>query len=74
MSLDQLFEIIGYGTYIVRLKYKYDYETEYTISNEVLDFSYDMGYIWLNDWYEGQHTVEVVAFINIDDIDFREVA
>lgn len=71
MTLDQLFEIIGYGTYIVRLKYKYEQETEYTVSNEVLDFSPDYGYVWLNDWFEGQQNVEVVAFINVDDIDFR---
>lgn len=27
-----------------------------------------------NEPFEGQQTVEVVAFINVDDIDFREVA
>lgn len=51
---------------IVKLKYKYTHETEYTISNEILDY-YDDMYIWVNDWNEGQQDVEVIAWISVDD-------
>ena len=55
--------------YIVRLKYKYDWEKDYTISNEYLEYNgNDDNWIWLNDWNEGQTDVEVIGYIDIDDV------
>ena len=55
--------------YIVRLKYKYDWEKEYTIENEYLEYdSNNDCWVWLNDWNEGQTDVEVLGYIDIDDI------
>lgn len=52
---------------IVKLKYKYDHETEYTVSTEILDY-YDDMYIWVNDWYEGQQNIQVIAWISAEDV------
>lgn len=53
--------------YIVRLKYKYPWEKDYTISNEYLEYdgNHDR-WFWLNDWNEGQTDVEVIGYIDID--------
>lgn len=56
---------------IVRLKWKYKWEKEYTYSNEILDYE-DDHYVWLNDWDEGQDEVYVVGFIPIADIEVPE--
>ena len=73
MTLDKFFEIadIGKGDYIVKLKYKHDYESEYTYSNEVVSYEIDSdSWIWLNDWCEGETDVEVMAYVAIDEITF----
>lgn len=75
MKLDEFFETadIGKGDYIVRLKYKYDWEKEYRYSNEVVSYEFDRdSWVWLNDWCEGEKDVEVVAYIAIDDITFPD--
>lgn len=51
---------------IVKLKYKYTHETEYTVSTEVLDY-YDDMYIWVNDWCEGQQDIQVLTWITAED-------
>ena len=74
MKLKKFFEMLDkdshYRTdYIVRLKYKYDWEKEYTIENEYLEYdSNNDCWVWLNDWNEGQTDVEVLGYIDIDDI------
>lgn len=76
MTLEAMFEKLDacdYATdYIVRLKYKYDWENQYEYSNEVLE-SYDGRYVWLNDWNEGQKDVEVLGFVAIEDIPVKKV-
>ena len=53
--------LILYGSYIVRIK------IGNIISNELLllDDESD-GYIWLNDWYEGEKDVSLLGFIPVD--------
>ena len=55
--------------YIVRLAYKYDWEKEYDISNEILEWDDSFNnYVWLNDWNEGQSDVYVLGFIKVSDV------
>lgn len=71
MTLEELFaelEKLDYmKDWIVRLQYKYEWEDEYTISNEVLEV-YDGEYWWLKDWNEGQTDVTVLGYIDLDDV------
>ena len=58
----------AFGTYIVTLKYKYDWEEKYTIENQVVDITPE--YVtWLEDWYEGQKDVEILGFIPLEKIE-----
>lgn len=55
--------------YIVKLAYRYLWEEDYTISNELLLYEYSTdSYEWVNDWNEGQHFVYVVGFIKVSDV------
>ena len=59
--------------YIVKLAYKYDWEKEYTIENEYLEYDGNQDvWVWLHDWNEGQTDVEVLGYIDIDDVDVPE--
>ena len=54
---------------IVRIRYKYDADKEYTYSNELLLFNSEtLSHEWWNDWDEGQQDIELVAVIPIDHI------
>ena len=59
---------------IVKIKYKYDHEKEWTISNEILEpnFGHSIGDVWswLNDWDEGQQQKYVIGWIPLSDVDF----
>lgn len=57
----------AYGDYLVRLMYKYDFEHSYRTSIEVVTISPD-GFIWFNDWNEGEKNVIVQSYISIDDL------
>ena len=73
MTIEKFFEIadIGEGDYIVRLKYKYNWEKEYRYSNEAVSYEFDRdSWVWLNDWREGETDVEVVAYVPADDVIF----
>ena len=55
-------------TYLVVVKYKYDYEKEYTIDTDVAMFRFDGGYIddcWDTyfDWDEGQQYINVTHWM-----------
>lgn len=54
--------------YIVRLRYKYASEKEWTESNEILEVAPSGVYEWLNDWDEGQKDVEVIGWIPVSDV------
>lgn len=61
-------------TMIVRLKYKYNHETEWTEDNEVLEMDYGgcPGVpCWLNDWNEGQQEKYVIGWILLSDVNFE---
>lgn len=71
MTLDEFYDLVDNlkvdrFPLIVKLKYKYYHETEYTVSTEILDY-YDDIYIWVNDWNEGQQDVQVIAWISSED-------
>lgn len=77
MTLDELFEILNKPTtvhqdYIIKLMYKYSFETKYTIENQILEYDPNANlsgdYIWLNDWHEGQDDVKVLGYIAVRDV------
>ena len=73
MTLDEffgkLYNDMIHEDLIVRLKYKYDHEDEWTYSNEILEYFGNYGdYGWLNDWNEGQQDVEVLGYIPVDKV------
>lgn len=50
------------GSFFVYLRYKYDFEEEWTYSIECASYDYCRFTVcWLNDWYEGQQNVEYLA-------------
>ena len=50
------------GSFFVYLRYKYDFEEEWTYSIECATYDYCRFTVcWLNDWYEGQQNVEYLA-------------
>ena len=54
---------------IVRIRYKYDTDKEYTYRNELLLFNSEtLSHEWWNDWDEGQQDIELVAVIPLDHI------
>lgn len=60
------FQHNGYGDYIVDLSYKYDFEKEYTRSNEILSVwcdGKDDIWEWNTDWCEGQTDVIVNGIV-----------
>ena len=73
MTIDEMFNELKNkvrDTYIVTLKYKYDFEKDYTIENQILEYdSMADNYVWLDDWYEGQTDVEVLGYRLLSDID-----
>ena len=70
ISLYELFNQIKNDSddYIVKLAYKYDWEEEYRISNEILTWDGSNNYIWEHDWNEGESDVRVLGFIKVEDI------
>lgn len=54
--------------YVVRIRLKYDCETEWTYINELLLVDDDCKYMWFNDWHEGQQQVEILGYIPVDEI------
>ena len=75
MKLNEFFEMLDADDfprtdYIVLLKYKYDWEKEYTVENEYLEYDGNHDeWVWLNDWNEGQTDVEVLGYIDIDEVE-----
>jgi hypothetical protein len=77
MTIDEMFNELKNkvrDTYIVTLKYKYDFEKDYTIENQILEYdSMADNYVWLDDWYEGQTDVEVLGYRLLNDIDNKKL-
>lgn len=58
-----------YEDLIVTIKYKYDWETDYIIENQLLEYDGNVdNYIWLHDWDEGQTDVTVLGFIPVSEV------
>jgi hypothetical protein len=73
MTINEMFdelENMVRDTYIVTLKYKYDFEKNYIIENHILEYeSIPDSYVWLDDWYEGQTDIEVLGYMLLGDVD-----
>lgn len=52
------------GDYIIWLKYKYSFETEYIYTKEILTHCVDH-FEWLNDWNEGQEDIIILGFVPV---------
>lgn len=80
LTLDEFFNKLDSGeiqpsTMIVRLRYKYSFETEFIEENELLMYECDRNgapvFVWENDWDEGQTSdgeVYVMGWIDVDDV------
>ena len=71
LTLNRFFEKIENepDDYVVKLAYKYNWEKDYTISNEIIEWEYSSSdYVWLNDWNEGYDFIYVVGFIKVSDV------
>ena len=55
----------GCGTFLIYMRYRYDYEEEWTYSTEVCYLEDFSTIIWLNDWDEGQQKVEFLGIAEI---------
>ena len=77
MTIDEMFNELenkARDTYIVTLKYKYEFEENYTIENQILEYdSITDSYVWLNDWNERQTDVEVLGYMILGDVDTTKV-
>ena len=61
-ELNDYMEENGDGSFFVYLRYKYDFEEEWTYSIECAFYDYCRFTVrWLNDWYEGKQNVEYLA-------------
>ena len=76
MRLDDFFKLLDklpVDDYIVRIKLKYDHETDYQYTNELLIYDgsdYEGSiYHWDNDWDEGQQDIEVIGYISVSEVD-----
>ena len=88
MELDDFFKLIDKleyipEVYIVRLEYKYTYEDNVTISNEILQYDpyyqclpdsahpqYHPLWCWYTDWYMcvDPSSIKVLKFTTLDDV------
>lgn len=81
VTIEKFYEMLDdyqtYGKYfletiIVKLKYKYDHDKEWTIDNVVMEFDASkFEYCWMNDWDEGQQYKYVIGWIPLSDVDFE---
>jgi len=55
--------------YIVEIKLKYNHETEYRYTNEILTVENGYNYVWLQDWNEGEEDVEILNCVALNDLD-----
>lgn len=73
LSLEEFYHSLKrnpYTTYIVVLQYKYKHESIYTLSNEILDTTKEIGtYKWLHDWDEGYDDIRVIGYKGLDSLD-----
>lgn len=70
MTLEEFYEQANENsTYAVKLAYRHSRSEKYTISVEVCSYciNYDfIGWVWFNDWNEGEDDVVVLNFIDLD--------
>ena len=61
--------------YIVHIRQKHTESENWEYTNEVLEPDSEGGFIWRNDWYEGEKYVEILGCIAVSDAevpDFEE--
>ena len=73
------------GDYVVSMRSKYNFESKWDYHRELLSVGYstfganagNKDYCWMNDWDEGQHDVEFIRILEVNDIynvDFMPLA
>lgn len=61
--------------YIVHIRQKYNESDKWEYSNQILEPDDADGFIWRNDWHEGQKYVEILGCVAVGDVevpDFEE--
>ena len=53
------------GTFLIYMRYRYDYEVKWTYSTEICYLKDFSNIEWLNDWYEGQEKFEYLGIAEI---------
>ena len=70
MKYEDFMDSVPPRDYVVCLRYKYPWESEYTETTEFLEYDGNSDtHIWLNDWNEGQTDIYVTAAVPFDHID-----
>lgn len=55
--------------YIVSIRQKHTESENWEYTNQILEPDCEGGFIWLNDWHEGEKYVEILGCIAVSDID-----
>lgn len=70
MTLEEFFSMADEtSTYAVKLAYRHSSSEKYDVSIEVCSYqiSYNyIGWVWFNDWNEGEEDVVVLNYIDLD--------
>lgn len=66
-QIEKFVAFSDWDTFIVALRYKYDFETEYTDDRVILEVKDDC-FCWDYDWCEGQTDVIVDGIISVRDV------
>ena len=53
------------GTFLIYMRYRYDYEVKWTYSTEICYLKDFSNIEWLDDWYEGQENFEYLGIAEI---------
>lgn len=74
MDLTELYEKLKLEAdceFIVRLKYRYSWEKEWTYTNEILVYELATDtFIWEDDWDEGQDEVVVLGYCPVSELKY----
>lgn len=70
MTVNEFFEQADKNsTYAVKLAYRHSPSEKYTVSVEICEYcvGYDyIGWVWFNDWNEGEDDVVVLNYVDLD--------
>lgn len=80
MTLERFYEwlrtvtVTGGGSMIVKINYKYDCESCYTETNEIMTWDYHTNtWIWESDWNEGQEDIIIIGYTWLEDVTIKNI-